>query len=248
MGTRPGAARIYGGTVNLSKVIGPPWRPNYLAVKILQMSTEDRRTHWETVYQTKDPESVSWYQPEPKPSLELFDSLKLEPNAHILDVGGGDSRLADHLLHRGFSELTVLDLSQTALDRARKRLGPEGGKVRWIATDILDFEPNQPIDLWHDRAAFHFLTDPKEVRDYLRILRRGLKPGGYLILGTFSTEGPERCSGLPVQQYSAQGLQALLGPGFSPLRCFLRDHVTPGGGRQNFLYCLFQRQPAETVN
>ncbi len=212
------------------------------------METKERLSHWENVYASKASEAVSWYQPEPKPSLELIDTLKLEPTANIIDMGGGDSRLVDHLLHRGFSEITVLDLSQTALDKTRKRLGPEAGKVRWIASDVLDFSPARPFDLWHDRAAFHFLTDPVEVQSYLRILRESLKPGGYLILGTFSTEGPNRCSGLPVQQYSAQSLQALLGCEFRPLRCFLRDHITPGSARQNFLYCLFQRQAGKTVN
>ncbi|GAC1376552.1 MAG: class I SAM-dependent methyltransferase [Hymenobacter sp.] len=203
--------------------------------------------HWEAVYAAKQPHELGWFQAEPTASLTLIRDLALPRQAAIIDIGGGDSRLVDFLLAEGYEDVTVLDLSGTALARARQRLGAQADRVQWLEADVRTFVPTRPYALWHDRAAFHFLTTAPEVAQYLQVARGALAPGAYLALGTFSTRGPARCSGLPVQQYSADTLTAQLREGFRNLRCRSEDHLTPSHTPQNFLFCTFQRQPAESA-
>lgn len=205
------------------------------------MKPPERKDHWETVYQTKPLETVGWYQPVPMTSLELIASLGLPGHAPIIDVGGGDSYLSDHLLKRGFTDLTVLDISGAALERARERHGREALRIRWIQSDILDFAPDSPYTLWHDRAAFHFLTEQPQIERYLEIARKAIRPDGYLILGTFSDKGPPTCSGLPVQRYSLVELEETVTPHFKRIRGLNLDHQTPSGGTQAYTFGLFER-------
>jgi SAM-dependent methyltransferase len=197
--------------------------------------------HWDHIYRTKLTDQVSWYAPHLDVSLQMIDSIALAPDAAILDVGGGASTLADDLLASGYTNLTVLDLSQAALDASRARLGPLSEKVRWLAADITqaELEPAH-YDLWHDRAVFHFLIDPAQRGAYARQLLHTLKPRGCAIISTFGPEGPTRCSGLDVVRYSADALQAALTPRLRLLESVTTLHATPFGPTQQFLSCLFQ--------
>ena len=206
------------------------------------MENTGRKNHWETIYQTKPLESVSWYQPVPETSLSLIASLKLPKTARIIDIGGGDSLLVDHLLQLGYTDLTVLDISEAALERARKRLGPRAETVRWIHSDVVAFRPGQTYDLWHDRAAFHFLTQPEEVGAYSKAAADALGPGGHLIIGTFSVNGPTKCSGLEIRQYDPASMEAAFGDAFRQTGCREVGHHTPGGAVQQFLFCTFERR------
>ncbi|GAB3308387.1 class I SAM-dependent methyltransferase [Hymenobacter tenuis] len=204
-------------------------------------SLPNSKQHWDTLYATKQPQEVSWTQPVPTASLDFIRSSALPRDAPIIDIGGGDSRLVDHLLAEGYHDLTVLDISGTALSKARQRLGQQSQQVRWIEADIRTFVPDRSYALWHDRAAFHFLTAPPEAARYLALARQALHPGGYLVLGTFSLTGPDRCSGLPVQQYSEATLSARVPEGFAKVRCWQQDHLTPFQTTQPFLFCAFRR-------
>ncbi len=163
------------------------------------MENLNRLNHWEHIYQTKALNEVSWYQPKPETSLSFFTELQVSPEAKILDVGGGDSFLVDYLLDLGYLDLTVLDISATAIERAKSRLGERAKQVKWIVSDILDFVPQVRYDVWHDRAAFHFLTEEKEVERYVETAAQGIADNGVLILGTFSENGPKKCSGILIQ-------------------------------------------------
>lgn len=200
------------------------------------------QSHWEKVYQTKTTEEVSWYQPTPATSLKFIQSLHLPLSASIIDVGGGDSLLVDHLLQLGYYNLTVLDISPTALARAQARLGEKGATVRWIVADVATFTPTQVYDVWHDRAAFHFLIELPQVTHYLSALVQGTHTDSALVLGTFSENGPTKCSGLPIRQYSEQGMTDYLSPHFTKVECTTEDHQTPTGNIQNFLFCHWNRQ------
>lgn len=206
------------------------------------MESTDRKNHWETIYQTKPLESVSWYQPVPETSLSLIAALNLPKTARIIDIGGGDSLLVDHLLQLGYTDLTVLDISEAALERARKRLGPLAGQVQWVNSDVVDFEPDEAYDLWHDRAAFHFLTRPSEVGAYSKAAADALGPGAQLIIGTFSVNGPTKCSGLEIRQYDPASMEAAFGEAFRQTGCQEVGHHTPGGAVQQFLFCTFERR------
>lgn len=199
-------------------------------------------THWNHVYATKRPDQVSWTQDVPRTSLAFLDSFGLSSDAHILDIGGGDSHLVDFLLDAGFTRLSVLDISGQALARAQARLGTRADAVTWIECDVLRFEPTEAYDVWHDRATFHFLTEAPAVARYLALARQAVQPAGYLTMGTFSTNGPTSCSGLPVRQYDEQALTDALAVGFAKIRCLTEDHVTPFQTRQNFLFCSFRRE------
>jgi SAM-dependent methyltransferase len=198
------------------------------------------REHWERIYQEKGPQDVSWTQEVPRPSLNFIEELDLSPEARIIDVGGGDSSLVDHLLKEGYQDITVLDLSRKALEKAEVRLGEDARYVEWIASDVLDFEPSGSFDLWHDRATFHFLTDPEDVKRYRELVRNAVK--GYMLIGTFSDQGPEKCSGLPVQRYDEEGIEDLFSQEFELLKTWREDHITPGGTSQNFLFAGFKRK------
>jgi hypothetical protein len=201
---------------------------------------ENKKAHWEHVYQTKTPDQVSWTQPVPQTSLDFIHGFNLSKSSKIIDIGGGDSKLVDNLLQEGFEDITVLDISAVALEKAQVRLGKESKKVKWIVSDIIDFKPMDYYDLWHDRATFHFLTEENQVTAYLNIAERAI--ANYLVIGTFSENGPEKCSGLPIKQYTEEQLQNQLNKDFKKIRCITEDHVTPFQTRQNFLFCSFKKQ------
>jgi len=201
---------------------------------------ENRKDHWDTVYETKNPDQVSWTQDIPKTSLDFIQSFGLTKSAKIIDIGGGDSKLVDYLLDEGFENITVLDISEKALNKAKNRLGDKAKKINWIISDITEFKPDTNFDLWHDRAAFHFLTTADQVEKYMNTARNSVS--GFLTIGTFSDNGPTKCSGLDVKQYSEQTLTAELKNGFIKLRCVTEDHTTPFDTTQNFLFCSFKRQ------
>ena len=196
------------------------------------------KAHWETIYTTKTPEQVSWTQEKPAISLELIEAVNLPKSAKIIDIGGGDSLLVDFLLEAGYSEITVLDISQAALDRAKKRLGSKAALVTWICSDILDFKPTEMYQLWHDRAAFHFLTQPKSIATYTELTE---KHAVNLIIGTFSESGPLKCSGLEIKQYSEKLMEISFEKAFTKIECVFSDHVTPFDATQHFIFCRFQR-------
>ena len=198
--------------------------------------------HWQTVYETKSPTDVSWYQPTPQHSLALIQSTGLPPSAALIDVGGGASTLVDHLLAAGFSDITVLDVAPAALAAAKVRLGTAGAPVQMIAADVTAWQPPRRYDLWHDRAVFHFLVDMALREQYLNVLRAALAPGGLLVMATFGPEGPTRCSGLDVQRYSAAELSAVLGPAFRVVTSAIEEHTTPSGNLQQFMYGLWQTE------
>lgn len=206
----------------------------------------DRQTHWERIHREKAADAVSWYRPHLDVSLELIEQLAAERAASIIDVGAGQSTLAEDLLARGYRRLTVLDISQAAVDAGRRRLGERGGVVRWVAGDVtgIELEP-AAFDVWHDRAVFHFLTSEADRAAYARQVSRALKPGGSAIVATFATDGPARCSGLDVVRYDAASLQQELGDAFQLVRAREEDHRTPGGSVQRFLYCCFRRAPVD---
>jgi len=197
------------------------------------------KTHWEQVYRTKSPEQVSWTQTIPQTSLDFIRHFDLPKNASMIDVGGGDSKLADFLLDEGYQNITVLDISEAALKRAKHRLGVKSENVKWIVSDITEFRPEESYDLWHDRATFHFLTTSEQVAVYLGIAGKAV--GKYMVVGTFSENGPEKCSGLPTKRYSAAELQQTLAMDFKKIECITEDHLTPFNTIQNFTFCSFQK-------
>jgi SAM-dependent methyltransferase len=200
------------------------------------------RAHWERVYATKPVERVSWYQPHALQSLRLIRDAGVALDAAIIDVGGGASTLVDDLLGSGYTAISVLDLSATALAAAKARLGPRADAVRWIEADVTSADlPVHGYDVWHDRAVFHFLTDPADRRAYVDAVIRAVKPGGHVIVATFAEDGPTQCSGLPVQRYSAEGLHAEFGAPFTLLRHDKEEHHTPAGTVQRFVYCYCRR-------
>ncbi len=197
------------------------------------------QNHWDTVYETKNPDQVSWTQEIPKTSLDFIHSFGLTKAAKIIDIGGGDSKLVDYLLDEGFENITVLDISAKALEKAKQRLGDKGKIINWVVTDITEFEPDTTFDVWHDRATFHFLTTSDQVAKYMDTARKSVN--GYLTIGTFSDNGPEKCSGLSIKQYNEETLTTELKNGFDKLRCITEDHTTPFDTKQNFLFCSFKR-------
>lgn len=199
-----------------------------------------QKEHWENVYQNKQPSEVSWTQEVPKTSLEWIHSFMLPRTAKIIDVGGGDSNLADHLLEEGFTDITVLDISANAIERAKKRLGRKAQEVNWVVSDITEFSPHTNFDLWHDRATFHFLTNIEQVSKYAGIVKSCVTD--YLIISTFSENGPKKCSGLDIRQYSEEDLHDEFKDQFEKIRCMTEDHVTPFNTIQNFLFCSFKRR------
>ncbi|PTM49048.1 class I SAM-dependent methyltransferase [Phreatobacter oligotrophus] len=203
--------------------------------------TTERQAHWENVYSTKGETEVSWFQESPQPSLDLMALVGAKADSAIIDIGGGASRLVDALLAEGFTDISVLDLSAEALDVAHARLGDAGHRVKWIVDDATEWEPPQLYDVWHDRAAFHFLNGEDQRQAYLQRVREGLRTGGYIIMGTFALDGPERCSGLPVTRYSTESLSAFLGEGFALVDSRRHEHATPWGAVQRFVFGTFKR-------
>lgn len=204
----------------------------------------DRKGHWEGVYTTKGESEVSWYQAEPRLSLDLIEVADGGRRGRIIDVGGGASLLVDRLLDRGFSRVAVLDLSDAALAKSRDRLGKRAGEVEWIVADIARVEGIGTFDLWHDRAVFHFLTDPEDRRRYVDLARRTIPAGGHLLIATFADDGPTKCSGLDVCRYDARSLAGELGEGFALIADAKETHTTPWEATQSFVYGLFRRTDA----
>lgn len=206
------------------------------------MDSVQRKAHWEQVYRDKSPDGVSWYQQRPETSLSLIRRAGLDPDAPIIDIGGGASTLVDCLVSAGYRKVSVLDISARALEHARGRL-PAGAGVTWLAEDVTRFRPRERYRLWHDRAAFHFLTDPADQARYLDVLRQALEPGGQLILAAFAQDGPLRCSGLEVVRQDAQTLGQTLGPDFRLLEEVDEWHETPWGARQHFAWFRYSYHP-----
>ena len=197
--------------------------------------TQADRDHWERVYTDRAPGEVSWYEAVPRGSLAAIDRLELPLDAPIIDVGGGASRLAEELLARGHTDITVADISARALEHARESF-VDADRVEWVAADVRDHDFGRRFALWHDRAVFHFMVTPEDADAYLATLERSLEPGGHVVMATFGPHGPTRCSGLPVARYDADDLAATLGDKFELTSSHLEDHITPGRTVQQFLY------------
>jgi SAM-dependent methyltransferase len=202
--------------------------------------SEARKSHWQKVYTAKEHTEVSWFQPVPAKSLDLIRSTGAPLSAPILDVGAGASTLADHLLAEGYADISVLDIAAAAFEQARERLAAKADQIHWIESDVTEFEPSRRFSIWHDRAVFHFLTDAADRDRYLQVLRDALQPDGHFLLATFGPEGPLRCSGLEIERYSVERLQALLWTGFKLRHHEFDEHRTPTCGAQQFLYGWWQ--------
>lgn len=204
----------------------------------------ESKDHWETVYRTKRADEVSWFQREPTISLGLIRRAAADSAARIIDVGGGASSLVDALLHAGYSGITVLDLSSTALTHAQERLGVAASTVEWRQADVLTATlPEAAFDVWHDRAVFHFLTAPADREAYVAQVRRAVRPGGHVLVATFAEDGPMKCSGLSVARYSAEALHGEFGEPFQLIESVREQHITPSGAHQSFVYCLSRFAP-----
>jgi trans-aconitate methyltransferase len=206
------------------------------------MNAANRQAHWEKVYNTKRENEVSWFQENPAPSLDLIAKAGATAVSSVIDVGGGASRLVDALVENGFRDVTVLDLSEAALMAAKARLLSRAEQVQWVVADVTEWEPRGLIyDIWHDRAAFHFLTEERDRTAYVARLVEAVKPGGHAIIATFAPDGPERCSGLPVARYDAESLRLVVGDAFKLIETLRHEHRTPWGSEQHFQFSLFRR-------
>lgn len=205
------------------------------------MAGFDRQNHWETIYTTKDQKEVSWYQEKPETSLHLIAQQTLNKTEALIDIGGGDSFLGDFLIKEGYTDISILDISEKALEKAQTRLGEKANDITWIHSDIIDFIPQKQYALWHDRAAFHFLTKDEDREHYIRILKQALKNEGIAIIGTFSETGPKKCSGIEIQQYSEQRLQECFGTHFTILEIIHTQHNTPFNTVQDFIFCVMRK-------
>ena len=201
----------------------------------------DKKQHWENVYDTKNDNEVSWYQENPTTSLNVITGIDLSKDAVIIDVGGGNSNLVGELQKQSFTNLSVLDISKKGLDRTKAKLGEKGEKIQWIVSDIIDFQPNQQYDVWHDRAVFHFLTVSEDITSYINLVSKSIKKGGYFILATFSKSGPLKCSGLDILQYNKEALLNYFSEAFHLINSFEEVHQTPFDTEQNFIYNIFQK-------
>lgn len=206
------------------------------------MEDFDRKKHWETIYDTKAINEVSWYQPLPKTSLDFIQSNTVTKDDAIIDIGGGDSFLVDHLLDLGYTNVSVLDISEKAIERAKKRLGNKAEKVKWIVSDITHFEPTEKYAVWHDRAVFHFLTNASDIEKYQQITFSAIAENGKMLIGTFSETGPKKCSGIEIKQYSANVLEETFKTNFKAVECFFENHTTPFDTVQNFVFCNFEKK------
>lgn len=203
---------------------------------------ENNKSHWENVFATKSPNEVSWTQTYPTTSMKYIESLQLSKSANIIDIGGGDSNLVDALLEKGYENIWVLDISEFALERAKKRLGKKANKVHWIVSDITEFETNIKFDFWHDRAVFHFLTEEENIDKYVALVNKNSVDNGNFLLGTFSENGPLKCSGLEIKQYSENIMKQTFKDSFEAVNCFTEDHTTPFNTIQNFQFCGFKKK------
>lgn len=203
---------------------------------------KDPKSHWENIYSEKEFEDTSWFQEKPEISLNIIQSLGLSKKAPILDVGGGDSYLGDHLLELGYKNISVLDISETAIQKAKERLGEKSEQVNWICSDVTEYNFKQEFEVWHDRATFHFLTEDSRVKSYISKLKTSLISGGYFILGTFSENGPDKCSGIEIRKYSSKDMHELFEKDFEIVRLENLDHKTPWDAVQNFTFGLFRKK------
>jgi ubiquinone/menaquinone biosynthesis C-methylase UbiE len=202
---------------------------------------ETIKTHWEKIYSTKKPNEVSWTQEVPETSLGFIHSFNLSKDAAIIDVGGGESKFVDFLLVEGFTNITVLDISEQAVKKTQERLRERAKDVKWVVSDVTAYQPLQKFDVWHDRATFHFLTTHRQIEKYIELAGHAVKPNGFMAIGTFSEQGPSKCSGLDIKQYSEQELEKTLTYYFRKIKCLTEDHITPFQTIQNFLFCSFKR-------
>lgn len=203
---------------------------------------ESIQFHWENIYQTKDSKKVGWYQKKPTVSLGFFEEFIKDKNKAILDVGGGDSLLVDHLIASGYEDISVLDISVNSLNKAMERLGENAKKIKWIHSDITFFTPDRSFAVWHDRAVFHFLRDDDQIKSYTSLAESVLETGNWLFIGTFSEEGPETCSGLPVKRYTKEALANNFSKSFDCVKSFNLDHITPSGAVQNYSFCYLRKK------
>lgn len=200
------------------------------------------KEHWETIFSTKAEEEVSWFQPYPKTSMEFLELFDLPLSANIIDIGAGDSHFIELLLERGYQNVWAMDISAKAIERLQTRLGEKAKNVHWVVSDVTEFKPSVQFDFWHDRAAFHFLTTEEKISRYVDLAEDSIREAGYLILGTFSEDGPKKCSGLEIKQYSEASMSARFEVNFERIKCIQEDHTTPFNTVQNFLFCSFQRK------
>jgi 2-polyprenyl-3-methyl-5-hydroxy-6-metoxy-1,4-benzoquinol methylase len=200
------------------------------------------KDHWDKIFAANESNHFSWFQAYPKKSVAFLELFNLPFHAHIIDIGGGDSNLVDVLLEKGYYNVSILDISANALERAKKRLGEKADSVSWIVSDINDFKSTDKFDFWHDRAAFHFLTSEVKIKHYVKLAEKNISPNGYLILGTFSENGPEKCSGLSIKQYSETSMTDCFNKAFKRVKCVHEEHQTPFETSQDFLFCSFQKK------
>jgi len=205
------------------------------------MEAFNTKEHWENIYKTKQLNQVSWYQPKPETSIEIFNSFNFPKTANIIDVGAGDSFFVDFLLDNNFVNITVLDISENAINRAKKRLGNRSKKVKWIIANSATFKSSESYDFWHDRAAFHFLTKAEEISSYIKNLNKNLNISGKLVIGTFSEIGPQKCSGIKVTRYSEKKMTETFQNYFKKIECLIIEHKTPFNTIQNFIFCSFKK-------
>ena len=199
------------------------------------------KNHWENIYQNKNEDEVSWFQKNPNTSIEIINSIKIKKQSKIIDVGSGRSRLFKNLIEQGYNNLTYLDISESAAKKSKIFLGEQSKNIEWIVEDVLNFEPKQNFDVWHDRAVFHFLTDQNQIKKYVDLVSRNISNNGYLIIGTFSEQGPLKCSGLEVSRYSESLIKTTFIESFILLNSFKIDHSTPFNTTQNFLFSVLKK-------
>lgn len=206
-----------------------------------RMKSIERRKHWENIYQTKELKDLSWFQPTPETSLSFFQQFVVPKTAKIIDIGGGDSFLVDHLLELGYQDISVLDISASAIEKAKKRLEHKAKAVKWIVADVSDFKPKEKYDFWHDRATFHFLTEEQEISNYIETAQQNINQKGLLVIGTFSEQGPKKCSGIEIKPYSENTMTERFNTFFEKIKCITIDHKTPFDTIQNFVFCSFRK-------